>query len=80
MLKIKNDVKRKNLPQAISEHLDLVPVGDIKAVISLFTFLVLDLICAVPIVADPFIKEFLFLIAPFLIFINILISGLSFLL
>lgn len=71
MLKIDEGISRHQLPPNILNHLELLPIGNIKSAISLLTFLVLDLIVLLPMISDPFIKGLLMLIAPFIIFINI---------
>ncbi|MFC7372595.1 hypothetical protein ACFQPF_13035 [Fictibacillus iocasae] len=70
MLKLDQNLKYRQLPKHLQEHLTFVPTDVTKQVIAVFTFILLDLVIAMPLLF-PFVKTVLFVTIPVITVINI---------
>ncbi|MDX8289319.1 hypothetical protein SLL00_05925 [Metabacillus indicus] len=70
MYKISQDLKRKNIPGHVLEHLDYISHFQVKAQVGGFTFLLLDLFILLPLLT-PQNNIFLWIIAPLLVFVSV---------
>lgn len=70
MLKLSENIKRKDLPEHIKEGLTPFPFFQVKFLIGTSTFFMLDLLILLPLIY-PVMKPILYFTIPLLIFINI---------
>ncbi|MDQ0221245.1 hypothetical protein ELQ35_20885 [Peribacillus cavernae] len=70
MLSIDQDIKRRQLPEHIREHLQPFSTLQIKVIIGAFTFIGLDALVLIPLLF-PVIKLVLYITIPLLIFISV---------
>ncbi|MCU9613234.1 hypothetical protein OEV98_06670 [Caldibacillus lycopersici] len=71
MRKLDENIKYNNLSTFQKGHLTPPPALGIKGSIALFTFIVLDLMCLLPMLADPFMPMFLWLVLPVILLVNL---------
>ncbi|MED4534158.1 hypothetical protein [Metabacillus fastidiosus] len=70
MLKLDNETKRRKLPNHIQEGLEPFCKYQIKSMIAVFTFLMLDLLIIMPLLF-PVIKLVLYVTLPLMIFVSV---------
>ncbi|MBD7963930.1 hypothetical protein [Fictibacillus norfolkensis] len=69
-MKLDENIKFRNLPDAFKEHLTFFASFQIKQIIGAFTFIGLDLVIIMPLLF-PYIEEVLFITLPLILLINV---------
>ena len=70
MLKIDERLKRKEIPRYITEQLGFVDTFNVRFSVAVLVFLAIDFFIAIPLFV-PFVPMYLYILLPFIIFINV---------